>query len=970
MKSIDIKRIGSVVAGTAMLGAALSAPVIAGLDSAGLDKGFFYDANFNPKVQIVVGEKVGNAMDFVAAGNIAATIGNLAYMTKTVTPTGPTYVPEGQVVITTAARGAVGDYVQDTDKDMYQFPGDTVEDFYKKGDGLYFDNPSVGDPREYERGDFTSYTLACDKQTRTDAGLLMEGTYDNVHCLFCQNLCMEALENPAHTMKEKIIIDSEGIHYYEAGIGNDDSESLKMDIDKGSVVYTVETDYIPMKRITEQLIGGDADDYLDFEYRGKMILFGDDDYYVKDIDGVSKITLCKGKVLEDVTNEGFTAEYNGYKFKIDHLIFAEEFKVAGILLDVEKPDGTTVGVQISKMANSPPIDGKLEVAGIYAEESAPLQTASIIVYDLDSEVILEDSEDLELGGEVKKDWEVEFTVVNTCTGTADCDIDEYDTMDPATTNALLEEITITYNHDLDGDEALEKDESLMFPNNFRLTYKGYMTNDYKESPCSGAGEGDIKVDKGDSAYQLVLSLTGEDGNRYDEVRLDEGPFKKNDLFMVNGVVYKYDKYEDEEGNTDAEDEMEITLDPVIRGSRKKITLQRYCDPDDDGNVATTYTGMNCAAVGGDIILRTLALTDALDDDGSGDYENDDEIDLDPYDLFIKDTAIPVAGGATVDMIFDDGGNTILFATHIDPDPTSATNDFLLTVNADMVGTFDDFDVDDYSLEMNVVTEAGLTTDVNDAVDTTAIDDLNNDGDDDDILVIFETDDGDVVIDISDRNYDENIKYDFDTSVALYDPIFDTTAPATNVINLVGNAELDEDVDTLLITPNGGDEFTIDWGSDNRVDAVDVCHPVDEVDSTYFIGTVEEETVSESIITKADEGKEVSAGCCTFTVSKFEVTAGGGATETVTVSEPVQLVGNMVVPEVAADTSMNLILVGGPAVNAMTETAGVSKDEIDKASNHYVVKKIGNKVVVAGWTADDTVAAGTALINWLKVNVHA
>ena len=55
MKSIDVKKIGSVVAGTAMLGAALVAPVSAAADMTGVDKGFFYDADFNPIVQIVVG---------------------------------------------------------------------------------------------------------------------------------------------------------------------------------------------------------------------------------------------------------------------------------------------------------------------------------------------------------------------------------------------------------------------------------------------------------------------------------------------------------------------------------------------------------------------------------------------------------------------------------------------------------------------------------------------------------------------------------------------------------------------------------------------------------------------------------------------------------------------------------------------------------------------------------------------------
>ncbi len=222
-----------------MLGAALSAPVIAGLDSTGITKGFFYDANYNPIVQIVVGEK-GMATDAVAAGNIAATVGNLAYMTQTVTGTGPSYTPTGQVVITTAARGAIGDYVQDTQNH------DNPLNFYDPDTGLYFS----GD-KTYEKGDFTSYTLSCDKQTRTEAGLLMEGDYTNIHCLFCHNLCLEALENPSHDMKEKINVNSSKIYYYEDGINDDKSESLKMAIRRGAISYQVETDYIPMKRISQ-----------------------------------------------------------------------------------------------------------------------------------------------------------------------------------------------------------------------------------------------------------------------------------------------------------------------------------------------------------------------------------------------------------------------------------------------------------------------------------------------------------------------------------------------------------------------------------------------------------------------------------------------------------------------------------------------------------------------------------------------
>jgi len=966
MKSMNVRRVGSLVAGTAMLGAALSAPVIAGMDSTGITKGFFYDANYNPIVQIVVGEK-GMASDAVAAGNIAATIGNLAYMTKTVTGSGPSYTPEGQVVITTAARGAIGDYVQDTDIDE-----DTL-DFYDSDAGLYFQ-----DSKTYEKGDFTSYTLSCDKQTRTEAGLLMEGSYTNIHCLFCHNLCLEALENPSHDMKEKIMINSSRIYYYEDGINDDDSEALKMAIKKGAVSYQVETDYIPMKRLTKEANCEGEDCYIDFEYRGKMILFGEE-YYVKDIDGSDKIYLAKAKVLDDVTSEGFTAEYNGYKFKVDHLIYAAEYTVAGILLDVQKPDGTIVQVQISKMANG--VVDNLELSGVYAEEAAALQSASIIVYDLSSQVLLEDGEDLEIGGQVKTDWEVQFATVDYCQseddasdGTPnDCDISEYDDQEQDDSDTLLKSITVTYNHDLDSDEALEKDESLNFPNNFRITFEGFLTSKFKQSDLSGQDDGNIKLERGDENYQVYMTLTGEDDNTYNKVRLDEGPFKKNDLFMLDGTIYKFDNYEEQdngEGTTD--NTYDITLDPQIRGNRNKIKdLQRYCDDKDNGDPnGDTYTGLNCEDID-DIELRELALTQALKTDvignpsvDSSDYDKDKKLSLSAEKLFIKKNAVNLGGGKYLDLVFNDGDNTILFTTNANYNPATGTfADPYIYINADMIGAFDDFQIDGYDMDFNVVNERDLTADPN-FVAYNAANDINGDGDDDDTLFVFSVADGKVVIDISDRMYNKDDDTDYRTGIYL------NTNTDGSMTRDADELWINEDQDTMLIVPEGGDTFTLDWGTDNRLDSVEVAHPQEKVDATYFIGTVEEQTTAESVITKADEGKEVTAGCCTFTVSKFDVNVGNTTdtgTATTAVVNPV--VGNMVVPEVAADTTKSLILVGGPAVNAMTESI-VTADEISATADRYVVKKSGNMIVVAGWTADDTVAAGNALINWLKANVHA
>jgi hypothetical protein len=906
MKSMNIRKVGSILAGTAVLGAALSAPVMASMDNTGITKGFFYDANYNPVAQIVVGEK-GMASDAVAAGNIAATIGNLAYMTKTVTPSGSGATAEGQVVITTAARGAVGDFVQDV------YASDqTLSYFYDADDGFTF-SYGVSGVKTYEQGDFTSYTLSCDKQTRNEAGVLMTGSYKNIHCLFCHNLCLESLENPSHDMKEQISVDSSKITYYEDGLGNDDSEALKMAIDKEAITYTVTTDYIPMKTITNGETGDDK--YLDFEYRGKMILFGEE-YYVKDIDGSSKVYLAKGKVLDDVTSEGFTSEYNGYKFKVDHLIYAAEYQVAGILIDVQKPDGTIVQTQISKMANG--VVDNIEVAGVYAEEAAALQSASLIVYDLNTQVLLEDSEDLQLGGKTYEDWEVTINTIGHCADDSDCDITEYDLMaedDPA----LLKNITITYKHALDGDEALGKDESLAFPNKFKMTFKGYLDNDYNEIACSGAGDDNILLERGDENYQMVITLTGDDSNKYSRVRLDNGPFARNDLFIAGGKIFKFVSYTvNSDDNT-----VDVKVKPEIRGSMVELNdMMLLCSDEEE-----SATGEAC---GEDITFRQIALVQALEGGVGSDWDMDEEYAVDPEEVYIKEDVTQFGG--TTDVLYADG-NLIIVPTGF-ADLNLNTTQPLLVVNGSLVGEFSDFKVDGYNLYMNVYTTG---------TDGAAGDYLDYNSD-----VNFTTADGDVAIDMYDRSITSDDSDDFENSLVFADET------------------LSDDSDSMLIVPEGGDTFTIEWGSSAKIEAVDICHPMEEVDSTYFIGTAEEETVAESTITKADEGKEITAGCCTFTVDSFDVSVSNASTDTVTTATVNAIVGSVVVPESAADATKNLIIVGGPAVNAMTT---VTADQISAQTDKYIVKKDGNKLIVAGWTADDTVAAGNSLIAWLKANAH-
>ncbi|PIZ91451.1 hypothetical protein COX85_03790, partial [Candidatus Micrarchaeota archaeon CG_4_10_14_0_2_um_filter_55_9] len=75
MKSVNVKKIAAVAAGAAMVGAAFAGAVVT--DGTGLSNYKFFSGN-EPNVKIVVGTQAA-ASDGVAAGNIAAMIGNLAY---------------------------------------------------------------------------------------------------------------------------------------------------------------------------------------------------------------------------------------------------------------------------------------------------------------------------------------------------------------------------------------------------------------------------------------------------------------------------------------------------------------------------------------------------------------------------------------------------------------------------------------------------------------------------------------------------------------------------------------------------------------------------------------------------------------------------------------------------------------------------------------------------------------------------
>jgi len=274
--------------------------------------------------------------------------------------------------------------------------------------------------------------------------------------------------------------------------------------------------------------------------------------------------------------------------------------------------------------------------------------------------------------------------------------------------------------------------------------------------------------------------------------------------------------------------------------------------------------------------------------------------------------------------------------------------------------FEDFDNTNNKLYLTLVAENQLH---NQMSFDTSVGDKNRDENDNDLLIQLKNSVSPneyVVIDFYDRKFNTSKDTYYQEGVKAGG----TALPWTG--DDIGNysLKLQNEQDTLIILPHGGDRATLTYGSGRSVSSVEVCHPKDTVYVTLFLGTEEASTTVDAEITKDDEGKTKTVGCCEYLVKEFGVSTSSTPGVSVSVNP---IVGNLVVSEIAADTTKNLVVIGGPAVNSMTT---VTADEISAATGKYVVKLNGKKVIVAGWEAAETIDAGNALIAWLQANAHA
>jgi len=297
---------------------------------------------------------------------------------------------------------------------------------------------------------------------------LGNGGYCNIHYLLNQTLLLEYLENPRHNITEYILVDND---YIEC-----ENSDFEMHLGSGSLGYSIEIEDVPM---TDLRYGGGGieDNEVDFEYRGKIIIFGDE-YYVNDIEKLNdSITmyLASGKVLDGLSNQGYTAEYLGYKFKINRLLYCGEYCISGIVLDVEKPDGEVVQAYLSETENGRVDD--IEIRPIYAEEYGSLASASIQVYDMTTQIILEEGENPDIEGQELIDWMVSFVIENVT-------MSEVDDYEDANEGQILKEISITYV----SNTTLQLGESVDLPNDFasfKFYWDAFCDTEGDLYPCNG-----------------------------------------------------------------------------------------------------------------------------------------------------------------------------------------------------------------------------------------------------------------------------------------------------------------------------------------------------------------------------------------------------------------------------------------------------------------------------------------------------
>jgi len=144
-------------------------------------------------------------------------------------------------------------------------------------------------------------------------------------------------------------------------------------------------------------------------------------------------------------------------------------------------------------------------------------------------------------------------------------------------------------------------------------------------------------------------------------------------------------------------------------------------------------------------------------------------------------------------------------------------------------------------------------------------------------------------------------------------------------------------------------------------------------SQFTLAEGESKSLTGGVVVKLDSISETVGSCtasgagapsCTVDMTPVKAVILPDNAESVEVSQPYKLSSKMVVLDSEASSAGTVITVGGPAVNTVTADA-LAGSSVDFNTDTVVVKAVGNKIVVAGMTAADTVTAADRFIAGIK-----
>ena len=274
---------------------------------------------------------------------------------------------------------------------------------------------------------------------------------------------------------------------------------------------------------------------------------------------------------------------------------------------------------------------------------------------------------------------------------------------------------------------------------------------------------DITISK-EGKYQLLMNFTSNDNRFYSNVHLDNGPFYINEMFVVNGRVYKYLDYKEKPNH-----KMEIKIRDAISGNTITYTLNAYNGTPFE---LKTYSFEESSAND-----KTIKITPDSDIETTSIYNGTAfgiPILFNEGDLYLGIDAMKIVG-VTADVIgFNYMENFNLFGIKI-----TAIDENSVNLNRDSTGRVADDDTDDI------------------------------------IIKIKDAENEFVYVDFYDRNYDRTKRYSESVKASTRDVI--NTQIGTPAVTI------DNPEDSLLILPGSGYRIKITYGYDNSIRSIRIFY---------------------------------------------------------------------------------------------------------------------------------------------------